>query len=154
MIIRKINNQEIKKGQDYFQILEGLSGKRVMLTIYDPSTKKEWEEYVKPTTYGNQNGLLYNRWVKQRQEMVEKLSNGKIGYVHVKSMDSPSFRKVYSEILGKYRNKEAIIVDTRYNGGGWLHEDLLHLLSGKKYAEFVPRGQFIRSLIGTNRRPY
>ena len=114
-----------------------------MLTIYDPSTKKEWEEYVKPTTYGNQNGLLYNRWVKQRQEMVEKLSNGKIGYVHVKSMDSPSFRKVYSEILGKYRNKEAIIVDTRYNGGGWLHEDLLHLLSGKKYAEFVPRGQFI-----------
>mgnify|MGYP001316136078 CR=1 FL=1 len=49
---------------------------------------------VKPTTYGNQNGLLYNRWVKQRQEMVEKLSNGKIGYVHVKSMDSPSFRKV------------------------------------------------------------
>ena len=115
MIIRKINNQEIKKGQDYFQILEGLSGKRVMLTIYDPSTKKEWEEYVKPTTYGNQNGLLYNRWVKQRQEMVEKLSNGKIGYVHVKSMDSPSFRKVYSEILGKYRNKEAIIVDTRWN---------------------------------------
>ncbi|MSA67083.1 peptidase S41, partial [Odoribacter splanchnicus] len=143
MIIRKINNQEIKKGQDYFQILEDLSGKRVMLTIYDPSAKKEWEEYVKPTTYGNQNGLLYNRWVKQRQEMVEKLSNGKIGYVHVKSMDSPSFRKVYSEILGKYRNKEAIIVDTRYNGGGWLHEDLLHLLSGKKYAEFVPRGQFI-----------
>ena len=138
-----IASAEIKKGQDYFQILEGLSGKRVMLTIYDPSTKKEWEEYVKPTTYGNQNGLLYNRWVKQRQEMVEKLSNGKIGYVHVKSMDSPSFRKVYSEILGKYRNKEAIIVDTRYNGGGWLHEDLLHLLSGKKYAEFVPRGQFI-----------
>lgn len=43
MIIRKINNQEIKKGQDYFQILEDLSGKRVMLTIYDPSTKKEWE---------------------------------------------------------------------------------------------------------------
>ena len=143
MIIRKINNQEIQKGQDYFQLLENLSGKRVMLTIYDPTTKKEWIEYIKPTSYGNQNALLYNRWVKQRQEMVEKLSGGKIGYVHVKSMDSPSFRQVYSEILGKYRNKKAIIVDTRYNGGGWLHEDLLHLLSGKKYAEFVPRGQFI-----------
>lgn len=143
MIIRKINNREIKKGEDYFRLLENLSGKRVMLTIYDPSTKKEWEEYVKPTSYIAQSGLLYNRWVKQRQEMVEKLSDGKIGYVHVKGMDSPSFRKVYSELLGKYRNKEAIIVDTRYNGGGWLHEDLLHLLSGKKYAEFVPRGQFI-----------
>lgn len=142
-IIQKINNQEIKKGSDYFKLLEDLAGKRVMLTLYDPSTKTEWEEYVKPTNAQNQNGLMYERWVKQRKEMVEKLSNGKIGYVHIKGMDSPSFRKVYSEILGRYRNKEAIIVDTRYNGGGWLHEDLLHLLSGKKYAEFVPRGQFI-----------
>ena len=44
-----------------------------MLTIYDPSTKKEWEEYVKPTTYGNQNGLLYNRWVKQRQKWLKTI---------------------------------------------------------------------------------
>lgn len=143
VIIRKINNQEIKKGEDYFKLMDNLAGKRVMLTVYDPSSKKEWEEYVKPINYGTQSGLLYERWVKQRKDMVEKLSNGKIGYVHVKGMDSPSFRKIYSEILGRYRNKEAIIVDTRYNGGGWLHEDLLHLLSGKKYAEFVPRGQFI-----------
>ena len=143
MVILKVNNQEIKKDQDYFQLMEDLQGKRVMLTVHDPATKKEWDEYVKPTTYGYQNRLLYNRWVKQRQDMVEKLSDGQIGYVHVEGMDSPSFRKVYSEILGKYRNKKAIIVDTRFNGGGWLHEDLLHLLSGKKYAEFVPRGQFI-----------
>lgn len=142
-IIRKIDNKPILKGEDYFQLLNGLGGKRVLLTVYNPSTKKEFEEYIKLIPIGAQGGLLYERWVKQRQEMVEKLSNGKIGYVHVKGMDSPSFRKVYSEILGKYRNKKAIIVDTRFNGGGWLHEDLLHLLSGKKYAEFVPRGQFI-----------
>lgn len=58
-------------------------------------------------------------------------------------MDSESFRQTFSELLGKYRNREAVIIDTRFNGGGWLHEDLLTLLSGKKYAEFVPRGQFI-----------
>ena len=77
MIIRKINNQEIKKGQDYFQILEDLSGKRVMLTIYDPSAKKEWEEYVKPTTYGNQNGLLYNRWVNNARKWLKNYPMGK-----------------------------------------------------------------------------
>jgi C-terminal processing protease CtpA/Prc len=60
-------------------------------------------------------------------------------------MDSESFREVYSDLLGKHRSKEAVIVDTRFNGGGWLHDDLATLLSGKRYADFVPRGQYIGS---------
>lgn len=80
---------------------------------------------------------------KSRQDLVEKLSGGEIGYIHIRSMDSQSFRKVYSELFGKFRNKKAIILDTRYNGGGWLHEDLANMLGGKKFAEFVPRGQYI-----------
>lgn len=60
-------------------------------------------------------------------------------------MDSPSFRKIYSELLGRYRNKEAVVVDTRHNGGGWLHDDVVTLLSGKEYQRFVPRGQYIGS---------
>lgn len=49
--------------------------------------------------------------------MVDSLSKGQIGYVHIASMNSNSFRKAYSEILGRYRNRKAIIIDTRYNGG-------------------------------------
>lgn len=143
VIIEKVNNQEIIAGKDYFKLMNGLVGKRTLLSLYNPETKERWEEYVKPTSYGAQSGLLYDRWVKQRKELAAKLSDGKIGYIHIKSMNSESFRKVYSELLGRYRNCEAIVLDTRYNGGGWLHEDLLNLLSGKKYAEFVPRGQYI-----------
>lgn len=143
VIIEKINNNEIAAGKDYFQLLNNLTGKRTLLSLYDPATKKHWEEYVKPISYGAQNSLLYDRWVKQRKALVDKLSGGKIGYIHIQAMNSESFRKVYSELMGRYRNREAIILDTRYNGGGWLHEDLLTLLSGKKYAEFVPRGQYI-----------
>lgn len=143
MIIRKIDNEEIRKGEDYFPLLEGKAGKRTMLTIYDPAKKKEFEEYVKPISGGEQGQLLYLRWVKQRQDMVDSLSNGQIGYIHISAMNSPSFRKTYSELLGRYRNRKAVIIDTRYNGGGWLHEDLLHLLGGKQFATFVPRGQFI-----------
>lgn len=143
VIIEKINNQPIKAGEDYFRLLENLSGKRTYLSLYNPSTKERWNEYVKPISAGAEKGLLYDRWVKQRKELVEKLSGGKIGYVHIKGMNSESFREVYSEIFGRYRNKEAIVVDTRFNGGGWLHEDLVTMLSGKKFAEFVPRGQYI-----------
>ena len=82
----------------------------------------------------------------RKKPPVDKLSNGRIAYVHVKGMDSPSFRTVYSELLGeKNRIKEAVIVDTRHNGGGWLHDDLVTLLNGKEYQRFVPRGQYIGS---------
>ena len=60
----------------------------------------------------------------------------KSGYVHVRGMDGESFQTVYDRILGKYRNCDAIVVDTRYNGGGWLHNDLAVLLSGKEYVKF------------------
>ena len=60
-------------------------------------------------------------------------------------MDSPSFREVYSKLLGKYRNCDAVVVDTRWNGGGWLHNDIALLLGGKEYVRYSPRGRYIGS---------
>ncbi|MDR2805422.1 MAG: peptidase S41, partial [Dysgonamonadaceae bacterium] len=62
------------------------------------------------------------------------------GYVHIESMGDPSFRSIYSDILGKFNNKEGIVIDTRFNGGGRLHEDLEVLFSGHKYFTQVIRG--------------
>ena len=89
--------------------------------------------------------LLYKRWVERNEKYVDSISGGKIGYVHVEGMDSPSFSNVYDRLLGKYRNADAVVVDTRWNGGGWLHNDLALLLNGKRYVDFVPRGQYIGS---------
>ena len=93
-----------------------------------------------------ENELLYQRWVKIMREKTEKLSGGKIGYAHVRGMDDESFREVFSEVLGsRNTEKEGIIIDSRFNGGGWLHDDLATLLSGKRYLDFTPRGQYIGS---------
>jgi len=145
IIIKKIDGISIIKDKSYYPLLNHKTGKKVLLSLYNPKNKKSWEEVVKPISTGHLNSLLYTRWVKQRQADVKKLSNGKIGYVHVQGMDSKSFRKTYSEMLGKYGTSDAIIVDTRFNGGGWLHDDLITLLSGKRYADFAPRGQFMGS---------
>ncbi|MBQ3996698.1 MAG: peptidase S41, partial [Bacteroidales bacterium] len=102
---------------------------------------KKVEIFVEPIY--SEGDLLYKRWVRQREEMVEKLSGGRIGYVHIEGMDSPSFRELYSKALGKYRGCDALIVDTRHNGGGWLHDDLVTFLGGKEYNKFIPRGQYI-----------
>lgn len=144
-IIEKVDGQAIEAGADYFPLFEGKVGRKVILTVYDPATKKRFEETVKAISYDAQSELLYKRWVKRCAKQVDELSGGRIAYIHIKGMDSPSFRKMYSELLGRYRNKEAVIVDTRHNGGGWLHDDVVTLLSGKEYQRFVPRGQYIGS---------
>ncbi len=143
MIIQSIDQAPIKKGEDYYALLEGKGGKRVRLSLYDPATDGKLTEFVKAIPHTAEKGLLYERWIEQRAKMVEELSGGQLGYIHIAKMNSESYRKTYSQLLGKNRNKKAVVIDTRFNGGGWLHGDLAVLLSGKKYAEFLPRGQYI-----------
>lgn len=141
VIIEKINGIALKANTNPNKLLNRKRGKFTLLSLYDPKTKKRWEETTKPISRGWENQLRYKRWVTKMEKMVDKLSNGKVGYVHVRGMNESSFRKVYEDALGKHANKEALIVDTRFNGGGWLHDDLATFLNGKKYLEFVPRGQ-------------
>lgn len=139
-IITAINGEEIKAGKDWSHMLKGKGGKKIQITV-KAKGKKEQNLFIEPgyTDYRQ----LYNRWVAQREQMVKELSGGKVGYVHVEGMDSESFRRVFSDLLGKYRTCEAVIVDTRHNGGGWLHDDLATLLDGQGYIRFEPRGQYI-----------
>lgn len=141
-IIMAIDDVTIEAGKDYYPLLEGKAGKKTALTVLRKNGKTDRIE-VKPVS--STRDLLYTRWIERNQAIVDSLSNGRIGYVHVSGMDSPSFRTVFDEMLGKYRNREAIIVDTRWNGGGWLHNDLAVLLGGKEYVRFVPRGRYIGS---------
>ena len=87
--------------------------------------------------------MLYERWVRDRRAETEKLSAGKIGYVHVRSMNDASLRVMVEEALGRNINKDAIIVDTRFNGGGNIHEELSDFLTGNKYFDVIPHGQYI-----------
>ena len=138
-IIEKINGEEITLDNDITCLLNNKAGKKTLISIYNPQNKERWEEVVMPVTNGQLNGLLYKRWVKQRAADVEKWSKGRLGYVHIQSMGDDSFRTVYSDILGKYNNCEGIVIDTRFNGGGRLHEDIEILFSGQKYFTQVVR---------------
>ncbi len=143
VIITKIDGEKIEKGKTYWHLLDGKAGKSILITAKDGS--KEFEEHIKPISSMAENNLLYNRWVEQREKLVDKYSDGRLAYIHIKGMDAGSFSEVYKNLLGKYRQKEAVVIDTRFNGGGWLHDDLATLLSGKEYQQFKPRGQYIGS---------
>ena len=88
---------------------------------------------------GSYSQLRYDRWVKQRRDLVNKLSNGRIGYLHIQGMNQPSLRKFEKE-LREYRDKEAMVIDQRWNGGGNIEQELLAILVQRQYQVWQPRG--------------
>ncbi len=144
-IIEKIDAQPLTENLDFYQLLNRKVGKLTLLSVFDPASGTRWDETVKPISGGEESQLLYKRWVKNRRDEVDRLSGGTIGYVHVRAMDDASMRTVFEEALGRNIGKQAIIVDTRFNGGGNIHEQLSDFLSGKKYFDVVPHGQYVGS---------
>lgn len=139
-IVEKINGNEIGEKADFTSLFNNLRGKKTLVALYDPAAGKRWEEVVLPVSTGEMSDLLYKRWVKRREADVDRWSNGRLGYVHIESMDDASYRTIYTDLLGKYVDKEGIVIDTRWNGGGRLHEDIEVLFSGDKYLTQVIRG--------------
>ncbi len=139
-IILAIDGDTIGAGADYFPLLDDKAGRRTRLTVRRANGTTE-DITVKPSD--DLSDEIYRRWVERNQALVDSLSGGRLAYIHIQGMDSPSFRTAYDELLGRYRNREAAIVDTRFNGGGWLHNDVALLLGGKAYASFAPRGRYI-----------
>lgn len=142
-IVTEINGASLANG-DRTQPFNDIAGKKTLVK-YKQADGTINEEVVVPVSKTEENELLYNRWVKQRAADVDKWSNGRLGYVHIRSMGDDSFRDIYADVLGKYNEKEGIVIDIRWNGGGRLHEDIEVLFSGDKYFT-----QVIRDEIGSD----
>jgi Tol biopolymer transport system component/C-terminal processing protease CtpA/Prc len=139
-IIEKIDGETLVNTEDWAKYLNRKVGKNTLLSILDTKTNVRFEEIVKPILFGEESALMYKRWTNMMYNLVDKLSGGKVGYVHVQGMNDGSYRTTIDEVMGRNKNKEALIVDTRFNGGGWLHNDLNTFLSGKQYLSFAPQG--------------
>lgn len=140
-IITHIDGQTIKAGEDYFPLLCGKGDRYTRLTIKDSKgTSKDYNVRLS----SNYSAGLYRRWVERNEHLVDSLSKGKLAYVHIEKMNTASFHELYRKLLSdKNRQREAVIVDVRHNGGGWLHNDVCNLLSGVAVAQYTPRGQYI-----------
>jgi C-terminal processing protease CtpA/Prc len=145
VILEKIDGEAITDTVDHYLYLNRKAGKLVLLSLYDPTLNVRWEETTKPINLGEESELLYRRWVNVRRKETDSVSKGRIGYVHVRGMDDESMRVVFEEALGRNLGKEALIVDTRWNGGGNIHDQLSDFLNGKKYFDIIPHGQYVGS---------
>lgn len=137
MVIERIDGELISPDLDFAKLLNRKADKFTLIEVLDPATQSRTQYTVKPITLGAENQLLYRRWVKTNQEEVEKLSAGKLGYVHIPGMSDGPYRNVYEDMMGKYYEKEAVIVDTRFNGGGDLVADLAMFFTGDSFLTYA-----------------
>lgn len=135
-VITHIDGKEITTESDPSLLLMGRTGKKTLVSV-----KGKDDMVVIPISKSAQNTLLYDRWVEQRAADVEKWSNGRLGYVHIQSMNDASFRTIYNDIMGKYYKCDGIVIDQRFNGGGRLHEDIEIMFGGEQYLTQVIRGR-------------
>ena len=143
VVIVSIDGAPIAAGANWYPMLNRKAGEPVRLGLLDPKDGKRWEETVKPIAPGEQQGLLYDRWVKSRRAEVERLSGGRLGYAHIRGMNDGAYREVFEEVFGRAVDKDGIVLDTRFNGGGNLVEPLTVFLTGQVYYRAVPRGRQI-----------
>jgi tricorn protease len=135
-----IDGKQVKAGDDYWQLLNTRLNRKVNVTFNSkPADDGAWSTRIEAISTNAYSQLRYERWVKERRKKVDELSGGRIGYLHIQAMNQPSLRKFEKE-LREYRNKEAMIIDQRWNGGGNIEQELLAILVQRQYQIWQPRG--------------
>ena len=141
--ITAISGVALEAGVNPFEPLNRVAGERIRLSIEGPGGGRARDVVVRTWSQSAENQALYERWTERRAAIVEDASGGRIGYAHIRSMNDAGFRAFYSELMGPNFDKEAVVVDTRFNGGGWLHDDLLMLLNAESYFNLRARGRIV-----------
>jgi len=142
-VIEAVNGHQIAPGENWYPLFNHKADDLIRLSLSDPETGTTWQETVKPISQRDETELLYQRWVRGRRAEVDRLSGGRLGYAHIRSMSDSRYREIFEDIFGKAVDKEGIVLDTRFNNGGNLVEALTILLTGETYARAVPRGQYL-----------
>ena len=108
-IIVAIDGDTISAEKDYAQFLNRKTGKNVLLTLNENGKTREL--VIKPISLGEENQLLYKRWVKKNADEVTKMSNGALGYiVYIPGMNDGAYRTALEEAMGKYAGRKAMAI--------------------------------------------
>jgi tricorn protease len=134
-----VDNHDLKTTDNYWQYFTLAPGTKFHFLVNDkPSKDGAWDVTISPVANAEFGNLQYAKWVQDRKDMVAKLSNGEIGYLHIRAMDAPSLRQFQLDLAAN-RTKKALIIDQRFNGGGGIDQELLGILAGRKYQYTVNR---------------
>ncbi|MBX3279290.1 MAG: PD40 domain-containing protein [Acidobacteria bacterium] len=135
-----VGGEQVRASDNLWARLNHRLNRKVEATFNNKASEEgAWKARIEPIAAGAYSQLRYERWVQTRREAVEKMSGGRIGYLHIQAMNQPSLRKFEKEIR-ENRDKEALVIDQRWNGGGNIEQELLAVLVQRQYQIWQPRG--------------
>ncbi len=135
--IEEVNGEKIDGGVNFYSLMNGTVGERVLLKVKN-NDGDERNVVIRPTK--SLRDQLYSEWVKNERELTDKYSNGRLGYLHIKAMGWDSFEKFERDLTAAGYGKEGLVIDVRFNGGGWTTDYLMTVLNYKQHAYTIPRG--------------
>lgn len=136
--IISVQGRSTKDVVNFYELLENTQKKRIELVLSEtPDDKDTWTVVVKPVA--KETGLRYLKWVQSRIDYVNKLSNGRIGYVHLPNTHAAGHRELFKKFMPQ-TTKDAMIIDDRYNGGGFIPEHIITWLARKPLNYWKRRG--------------
>ncbi|WP_261345320.1 S41 family peptidase [Tuwongella immobilis] len=140
-VITHLDDVELGPTVNVSKLLNGKSGSTITVKVVNPTQPKAAPRTMKLTagSRAQMAPLMYARWVRQNEEMVAKLSKGSLGYIHIPSMDENGLEAFVRSLYSDNFNKDAIVLDVRYNGGGFTHDQVLNYLTGKPHTIFRNR---------------
>jgi tricorn protease len=128
-----VDGTPVKSGDNYWRHYGLAPGRKLELTVNSkPGLDGAWTTRVEPVSAGAHATLQYRKWVEERRQIVDKLSGGEIGYLHIRQMNQPSLRQ-FERDLAENRFKKALVIDQRFNPGGGIDQELLQILQQRQY---------------------
>jgi tricorn protease len=141
-IIRAIDRVEITEHTNLERLLNDKIGESVLFQVASsPAAEpKSWRRVeIQAASREQVSNLMYERWVEHNAKRVAELSKGKLGYIHIPSMDEEGLDRFVRALYSDNFDKEAIVLDVRYNGGGFTHDQVLNYLGAKEHTFFRQR---------------
>ncbi len=132
-----LNGRDVTVKDNPFQFLENTFGRRIPITVSaKPDKAGARESWVKPIR--SELNLFYLDWVRTRREMADRLSGGRVGYIHVPDTSGPGNLELFKGFYA-YSRKDALIIDERYNGGGFVPSRMVEILHRTLLSYFAGR---------------
>ncbi len=131
--ILAIDGHDLKAGENYWKHYAEAAGNKIEFTVNSkPTTEGAWKSKITPVSVSQHGNMQYEKWVADRRTMVDKMSNGEIGYLHIRQMNETSLRQ-FEKDLAALSNKKGLVIDQRFNPGGNIDQELLQILQQKQY---------------------
>ncbi len=132
-----VNGVRLEPDVNLHRLLQDQVGQRIELILTEG--RHERRVIVRPMGACIQGELRYDEWVSGRRVLVDSLSGGRLGYLHIRGMGSRSLARFEAQLYSQAHGRDGLVVDVRYNGGGWTTDYLLAMLQVKRHAVTFPR---------------